>query len=515
MIHPSKRPTLRRPTAAARARGDSRPLGAGTNVLPLVARLAEELAAAGVRYCHWKSNEALDRSLSGENDLDLLVAREDLDRFREVLARLGFKDVRPPRAKELPGVFQAYGLDPSGRLVNVHAHVQLVVGDDTTKNVRLPMERAFLASAGGPGPLPVPAPELEYVAFTLRMVLKHATWDAVAMLRGALAASERRELAFLEARVDPERARAVVREHLPWVDDDLWARCVAAVRPGASVLARVRAARRLLRAARDVARRPLGIDAALRVSRRVGWAARKLILRRRSRKRLARGGALVAVVGGDGAGKSTTVEHLVAWLGRVFACRRVHLGKPPRSLLTWAFKGPVALVRRFGPLSGTRVQAFEIAEGRAPADPGLAWFLWQVLTARDRVRAHRRARRRAARGEIVVCDRYPLPSVRYMDGCRTAALGDLARFGRLPRALAALERRLYDRIPPPDVLVVLRVDPDVAVARKPDERPGFVRPRSAEIYDLDWTGTGALVVDAGRPQDEVLAEVRAGVWARL
>jgi hypothetical protein len=68
----------------------------------------------------------------------------------------------------------------------------------------------------------------------------------------------------------------------------------------------------------------------------------------------------------------------------------------------------------------------------------------------------------------------------------------------------------------PDVLVVLRVDPDVAVARKQGVDPAeFVRPRSAEVFHADWSSSDAAVVDAARAGDEVLAAVRSVVWDRL
>ena len=45
--------------------------------LELVRRLCQTLSTEGVDYCHWKSNEALDRSARAESDLDLLVSRRD------------------------------------------------------------------------------------------------------------------------------------------------------------------------------------------------------------------------------------------------------------------------------------------------------------------------------------------------------------------------------------------------------------------------------------------------------
>ena len=140
------------------------------------------------------------------------MARRDSQRFEEILARLAFKDVVLPAWKELPGVAHWYGLDErSGTLVHVHAHYQLVIGDDMTKNVHLPIEDAYLASSVPRHPFMVPAPEFELGLFLVRMVLKHCAWDAIAMSQGSLSASERRELQQLTAEIDPERFRATVQ----------------------------------------------------------------------------------------------------------------------------------------------------------------------------------------------------------------------------------------------------------------------------------------------------------------
>jgi hypothetical protein len=147
-----------------------------SGALDLVVALCRALEDEGIRYCHWKSNEAIDRSASGENDLDLLIDRSDADRFGEVLHRLGFKQARPAPSREVPGLIDHYGLDDrSGRLVHLQAHYQLVLGDDMTKNFHLPVEHAYLDSVGAGGLIRVPAPEFELAVFVIRMILKHST----------------------------------------------------------------------------------------------------------------------------------------------------------------------------------------------------------------------------------------------------------------------------------------------------------------------------------------------------
>lgn len=500
----------------ARESSSAEPAGpAAQQTLWLVRELCAQLREEHVRYCHWKSNDMLARSASGENDLDLLVHRYDAQRFAGVLARLGFRRALAPGGREHPGVSHHYALDaPSGRFVHVHAHVLLVLGDDTTKNVRLPIEGPYLASCDDSDLFPVPAPEIELAVFVLRMMLKHGTWDAAAVGKGTIGADERRELDWLLDRADPEALHAVVTEHLGAVGADLWSACLRAVQDG-STLRRLVLGRRVLRALRAHARRPWWHDLMLRVVRRLAWGSRRYLLRMPARKRLDRAGVTIAVVGGDGSGKSTAVEGTAAWLGGPFAVRRSHLGKPPPSLLTLAVKGPMYLARRAG-LLPSAYASLDPRTARPEDFPGNAWALWHLFTARDRLREYRRARRFADSGGVVVSDRWPLRQISLMDGPRTTwVLRTPERFPRSTLRLARLEARIYDQIAPPDVLVVLRIDPEVAVARRADEESGYVRARNTEVGDLDWSATPATVVDATSPPEAVLDVIRRAVWERL
>jgi thymidylate kinase len=484
----------------------------GSEVLDLVDRLAAELVAARVQYCHWKSNEALDRSYSGDNDLDLLVARSDHDRFLEVLARLGFKAAALPPAREVPSVVHYYGLDVrSGRWVHVHAHFRLVLGDDTTKNFWLPIEGAYLTSCSHEQLFPIPAPEFELAVLVLRLVLKHSTWDAILQARGALSASEARELDWLQARTSWSSAGAVIAERLPFLAT-VWPDCRRAVEPGCSLRVRVRAARRLARALECCARRPRFRDTTLRLTRRTTWGLRRYVLRRPVRKRLVTGGAVVAILGGDGSGKSTAVEGVTDWLSKAFVVRRVHLGRPRKALSSVLVKSALAAAHRLGMFP-------DLAEPTAPPvdpskPPSTGWLVWHVLTARNRYRLYRRARRVAANGGLVVCDRFPVPQLRLMDGPRTAWARGLPGMGRVRTALADREARYYSAFSRPDVMAVLRVDPEVAVLRKSDEEPNYVRRRATEVWEARWMADTVLI-DAARSAPEVLADLRAVVWERL
>ena len=494
---------------------------AGPTTLPLVAQLCRELEGHDIRYCHWKSNESLAASASGENDLDLLVARADARRFEEIIRRLGFRDAQPPSRKQLPGVYHSYALDASsGHMVHIHAHYQLVVGDDMTKGYRLPIEDAYLASSITMDPLPVPAPEFEFGVFLIRMVLKHSSWDAIVSLQGSLSPSERREFDDLVRRVDIDDVWALMERHLPNVSRAVWRRCLRAVAPGSSIALRVSTARRLQRHLAANARRGRATDTSLKMWRRGATVVRRKLLRRGpDRATLTGGGALIAIVGGDGAGKTTAVANLTDWLGRELMTVSIHLGKPPRSLASQVLKTMMTLaaVAKRSPQSSATALKESLSAGRHDMGPrSLARLAWVTLTARDRYRAYARARRLASNGALVVCDRFPLREIRLMDGTATSAIDADDRWSAIVRFLAAVERHYYARISYPDILLVLRVDPDIAVDRKRGEQPeSYLRPRSEEIWRIDWDPTPAVVIDAGRAKDDVLREIRSVVWSRL
>ncbi len=496
--------------------------------LELVAQLCQALEDEEILYCHWKSNNALERSASGENDLDLLISRGDANRFLALLTRLGFRPVRPPADKQMAGVLDYFGFDEgSGRLVHVHAHFQLAMGHDMTKNIRLAIEPAYLASARRKGLFSVPAPEFEYVVLVLRMMLKHSSWDAMLSREGRLKASERRELEDLQAESDPAAVQSLLTAHLPFISPALFADCVKALKPGCAAPFRARTAHKLQGLLQSSATHPGAVDAFLKLWRRGVLMLRRRLLKTSAKYTPAIGGAMIAILGGDGAGKTTALDGLHGWLSKVFETRRVHMGKPAWSPLTVGIRSILKAGQVLGlyPLEAS----FEATiEQKSLVSPGYPYLIREVLRARDRYSTYVRARRAAARGALVLLDRFPMAQIEQMDGMQTERFIRTIHEGprrdqilcprpdsRLARYLVKLEEGYYHRILQPDLLAVLRVHPDIAVQRKTDEEPASVHRRSSEIWALDWKDSGAFVIDSSQPKAVVLATLKVLTWQRV
>src|SRR5215510_6237462 len=191
--------------------------------LDLILQLCQILKEEGINYCHWKSNNALDRSANGENDVDLLIDRSDSSRFSEMLYRLGFKQAKAPVDKQMPGVMDYFGYDEGlDKWVHVHAHYQLIMGDDMTKNFRFAIETPYLESTIWDGIFKVPAVEFEFIVFVIRMVLKHSTWDAILSRQGKLKISEQKELVYLQGKINQDRVNEILKIYLPYINKDLF-----------------------------------------------------------------------------------------------------------------------------------------------------------------------------------------------------------------------------------------------------------------------------------------------------
>lgn len=480
--------------------------------LSVIAALGDALEDAAVSYCHWKSNAQIFRSERGENDLDLLVARADERALVGVLSNLGFIRVTRP-GRPVPGIESFYAYDAEQDVfVHAHVHHRLVLGHDATKNVSLPIEQAYLASATRVGALRLPDPAFEFVVLVLRLTLKHCiideeVWQRLRGTRAQPKRSEREELEFLSACVDERRIDAIVARSLPFVSADLFAECRAAVEGRRRFRARVRAGRRLERALRPGARRGPTADASRRVAYRVQTAYRNRLRSRRVGSRLTAGGAIVALIGGDGAGKSTALNGLEAWLGRIFEVRLVHLGKPPWSMTTYAVRGSLKFLVAVASL-GRRLGADRLGRRLEELRP----LVWLVCTARDRSRLYRRAHQAACDGCVVLCDRYPHDLLRTMEVPQIRLLAEAQPPSEIVTRMARWEERFHARIGPPDIVAVLLLEPEKAVRRKTTEPPDTVRARSSEIWSADWVRFGVHVVDADRAAPDVLAELKEVVW---
>lgn len=487
-------------------------------------RLFGRLEERGVRYCHWKSTPSLATALAGRTDLDLLVEREDAEAFAEVARELGFKPFISHPSRRFPAVEDLLGYDPpSGRLIHLHVYYQLILGEHYVKNHRLPFERALIASSAVRGSVRVPSVELEVAILAYRTLLKYRDTDALKDRlglgrRGGIPRDALAELLALVEATTPERVASAMDGQLPGLASEPVLGLMAAVRRdprnAATLLHLRREARRALRAYERMPARSAWWRY-VRARASGAWPLR-IVTRSAGRKALKRksprsGGLVVAVIGSDGAGKSTAIEHIVDWLGWRLNVSVQYLGSSQPSRRT-------ALVKRAAKLARGADRLLRRQDEARPTGPAaILMALRHLGDAADRVRRGRVAHSLASQGVLVLLDRYPLPGVlvagRALDGPRIRSTLD-ARSGILAR-LADREEHLYRDLPRPDHLLVLRVSPEIARQRRPDHAGDDLAARTAAMDAVERADIPMTIIDADQPLDTVQTEVRAALWRLL
>jgi thymidylate kinase len=502
--------------------------------IPALREVLDDLARRGIRYCSWKSNEHLREALEGRTDLDLLVHADDLVAFRAVVAEHGLKRLVPPPRADFPGMEHHLGFDDgSGRLFHLHVHDRLVLGERYVKNHRIPLEAAFLRTNGLLDGVPVPEPALELGVLAVRVLLKYRPRDAVKDVLGirtpGITEPMAVELRWLLALASVEEVAGVdgVREALPVdVVTDFLRAFVHDARDGATFFLLRGRLRRELRVHRRVGR--------VRATARSGietWARRRRFRRRPPElgMRPANGGVAIAIVGADGAGKTTITAEIGRWLRWKLRVDSFYMGSKEPSVASRAAYLAFRATRRGGRAVASRLGGGSPLQRLLEALGRVALASHHLANAHDRLRRYREGSRSVRDGRVVLFDRFPLEAIssrddhRLLDGPEIErALGPVS--GRVAGWLARREERLYRRFSLTDRLIVLEVTPQVALERKPDHRAEVVERKSraaTEIAELATSrayrglaGREVVVsrVDADAPMEVVLREVKARVW---
>lgn len=496
--------------------------------LTIIADLADALRAADIAYCHFKSNAHVLEGMTGDTDLDILVDRRRSAECESLLLQSGFKRFVAHPSVRYPGVDDWIGFDPdSGKLLHLHLHWQMVAGEPNLKGYRLPWEDRILAARvwNDDSGIYTSSPEWEVLLLLVRASLKLQWRDRIAVMRGRTYPGEslRREYDWLLERTDSERVCATAEQVFPRPVVE----CIRTVlAKGLNDSAVFFALRRAVLSATEPCRTYGRVGALLRKSGREGYRKLAARLNRRLglllvRRRVpAGGGALIAIVGADGSGKSTQVKDAVKWLGWKADVGYLYFGSGD---------GPVSLYRLpFELLKGRKRGRADAApptprEGeetptQRPGNPlkrlfrgGLALAL--ALEKRQRLRRAVRARNR---GMIVLCDRFPQKQVPgFNDG---PALGHWREDGWPWSAFARWEDRLYPDIArmAPDLVIKLDVTEAVSAARKPETPPPMIVRKIAAVRELSFpASTRVVVVDADQPFEQVLNAVRRTIWSAL
>ena len=501
-----------------------------TNVgLKAASDLLQSLNARGIRYCLWKSNIRQEEGMRGETDLDLLIDREQSTAFRKILHEHNVKPFHAAPGRHYPAVENHLGFgEASGRLFHLHVHYQLVLGEQFVKNYRLPLEDHFLNSVQLRYGAKLPSPELEIIILSIRILLKYRDRD---LLRDILpyrstgiSASFRKEIQWLLEQTNRERIEQTLAGISEVVPGDLILEFVDIVLTGRKAGLKFYFLRNRIRRRLSLFQRTNPITAVLRYFGEM-WDRRKFLRSSPVTKMtLPAGGLTLALIGADGAGKSTLCKALTKWLSWKLDTRVYYLGSKLPSRRSRSIYSVYRISRRLHQALASVLgeKNFVCRPFAGLRDTLLYWH--HVSLAQDRYERYLAGMKRSMAGSVVIFDRYPLESLDSqigagrMDGSKVAGMLN-KNSGAIARFLARTESALYDKIRPPDYLAILNVSPEVSLQRKPDHKQDVVEAKSQLIKQMIGLAASKNIrnihLNADLPYEEVFLQLKRKVWEIL
>ena len=489
-------------------------------VPPVLLDVLGDLNWQQISYCYWKSSRRLPAVFAGEGDVDLLIARADQHRAQAILLKADFKLFPSVGDREHPAVLNYLGYDDqSGQLIHLHVHCRLVTGELMLKNYRLPWEEALLArSIMHPVfPIRILDPTSEALLLIVRAGLELRRSDAITY-RGWRAKTKDFSLDRQELRSRVERS--ALRDLAAKLVCDGLATPISDALYEETPLESLSLLRRRLRQHMAIYRSYNRIEMRARSVGRTGfWLAGSLnrdMLHapRPWNRRAPGGGCIVAILGVDGSGKSTSVATMRTWLAKKIDVFPVYFGTGdgPPSLVLWPLKLMLPLMLRVMKSKPKGTTRGHHAGGGPSLIHSTLLSVWALAVALDKRAKLAAAWRAANRGLIVLTDRYPQDQIgRFNDGPM------LTNLKSVPKWLRHFESRVYAcaRRLQPDLVIKLTVTPETTARREPAMDRAIIPERAAALQRLEFPSARVVSVDAEMPLADVIRTVKREIWRQL
>lgn len=476
-------------------------------MLSICSQLFENLKNDKIRYCHWKSNHRLEKALFGKTDLDILVHEDDKNLFFGILKRLEFKQMLPPLEKQYAQIEHYLGIDyPTGKVIHLHVYYRLILGQRFIKNHHLPIETLILDNLVTKNSVDIPCPELELIMLVIRAhmkvdilsVIKHVAKDLVHSAYTPFPVHIEEEMIDLISKIDLIKLDTFIKQtKLPLQEKVIGdfvdrfskkkLRSWNVIQTWYNVFSNLK----------DYRRQSGLLYYLLYIKRAILSFSILLRIRPPEKKILTDGGRFFAIVGADGAGKSTLAEDVSEWLSWKLMVMKQYYGISKNNEVNY-FLSLIAGIAKV--LNFKRIASIINAQ------------LW-IRIARDRNRLSNRARDKVRKGCIIIADRYPLKELfnmrEPMDGPRLS-MKDREK----QKFWATKEKNYYEKMTVPDKVFLLKVSLAEARRRKNDISIDAHKIKIAAINSIVENSL-ITIVDANRSYDELSIDMKRKIWESL
>ena len=468
--------------------------------LGVAAELVRRLGEAAVHYGVYKNSGALRSAFAGRCDLDLIVASADMARFRTIVREMyGLRGLCHRLSSDAGAGREDWFLPDFDRSDFIHLDVrtELLFGPKFAKRspgLRYEDVRTWQTAPPPFPPVPLASPDEEARIAVLRSMFRRL----------------RRGQKWVRLK---DRTSLLGEEEFKWCFQYNFGKrlILCSVRNADGTLEvdgqALRALREAWRASRDGKRLGSAMDFGRAQMRRLFYFVARRLSRfspalSAAKRRIVPGGAIFALVGPDGVGKSSQAARVASLFQRKFRCTTVYLGSGEGG---WNLR---RLVQRW-------YRSLRGRPSKSAAPRSLARALAGFVAALERYVTLRLARGLARHGTIVVADRWPQnlrPGL--LDGPSRASLND----SPIVHFCGSIERRLYRQMErcEPDLTIHLLSDYETSNARKPGgSEPARFEQRLAVMREMRARNSNIRIVDVRRSFAEVTGQIFRWFWVTL
>lgn len=505
--------------------------------MSVMKNLFEQFEKAGIEYVHFKSNTHLDDSFLGKGDFDVLVRSNHLVLAEEIILRNNGKRYNSFYYGRYPGVDNWLLFDNNtGDIKHLHLHCQLCTGKSQIKDYVIPWADYILKNKiyDEEWNIYITDPNVEILLLLLRTIVKSKNKDYVKACLGSYNPHKdlHEEWTDLIPRIDYSQVDFHIEQFFNNEETKIIKELVRLPKLNSKGYLKLnKIVRRYLKNNRRMSGLKAGCLslyqkflikwAYLKKRRDIGW--------RPIKKTCISGGAIIAFVGVDGSGKSTTVGEIEKWLSHKIECKRYYMGEGDGNISKTAF-----LLKRI--LNRKRISRSVNGETTLSADDvvkkspvrkknfknRVGSFLrgWMICNIqRNNYKKIVRMNKYRLEGGVCLLDRYPqIECPDKNDGPKIDSIFALYPNSYMKRFFKKREDKFLNIVKEikPDLIFRLNISAEESMKRKPEQKKiQEFQQKISDLSSIHFQGAKIINIDATQTYDTELLEIKTLIWEYL
>lgn len=486
-------------------------------MLSSIEKLLKALDEHSITYCHWKSNEHLWEALNGDTDLDILFDPAQRTELERVFGECGLKRFRSTPLMQYNAIEDFIGFDQkAAKIWHVHTHYRMTMGEKHLKGYTVtPWGITILNDRiRGEAGIWTSDPSEEFVLLLCRIALK-LRWRDVCKTLGE---DDEREIAWLREHISKDGVVLALDKMVDQSSKEIILKLFDSnIIRKAQFIKLQKSLRKELEPFTGFGRGSSWLSRTRRetfwlfggVKRRLGWSNFSA-----DRRVSPAGGLVVAVLGSDGAGKTTTIEYIKKEFVKKIDTVSVYLGSGDGS--SSLLRKPMKMIaKKVGGKGVGHAVEKEYQESKHVSMKArlysLAKIIWSITLAFEKKRKLRQITKARNNGLLVLTDRYPQTDI---PGAGDGPL--LHRYcgqGGLLGSIACWEQQVYALFSknPPDLAIKLVVPTEVAIERKPEMSFEEIERKRDIVLKMN-IAKESTTIDTSASFEITRGEAMAAIW---